>query len=74
MGRKPVTVSLPEELVKKTALFCKKRSVTLSEITRDAIRDYLYKQEMEQARKAFTTHLHKSGILSERALIRTLGD
>ena len=74
MGRKPVTVSLPAELVKETALYCKKRSVTLSEITRDAIRTYLYQQEMRQARSAFTAHLHKRGLHSEQTLLRVLGE
>ena len=73
MSRITVTVNLPEELVKKTALFCKKHSVKLSEIIRDAIRDYLHKQEMAQARTQFTAHLQKRGILSERSLLRTLG-
>lgn len=72
MSRKPVTVSLPEELVKETARFCRKRSVTLSEITRDAIREYMYRQTMEEARRTFTSHLHKRGIFTEQNLIRHL--
>ena len=74
MARKPVTVSLPEELVKETARFCRARSVSLSEIAREALRDYLYRQELEQVRKAFTTHVQKRGISSEKALLKALDD
>ena len=74
MGRKPVTVSLPADLVKETVNFCKKRSLTISEMTREAIRDYLFWQEMESSRKAFTAHLHQRGITSEQQLLKALGD
>lgn len=72
MGRKPVTVSLPEELVRETNRFCRKRSVTLSEIARAALQEYLYHQEMAQARKSFTSHAQKRGIDSETALLKSL--
>jgi metal-responsive CopG/Arc/MetJ family transcriptional regulator len=73
MSRKPVTVSLPEALVKQTTRFCKKRSVTLSEITREAIEEYLHRQTLEEARQAFTIHAQKRGLFTEQDLLRRLG-
>jgi metal-responsive CopG/Arc/MetJ family transcriptional regulator len=72
MGRKPITVSLPEDLVKETGIYCRKKSLTMSEIARDALREYLYRQEMEQARKSFTSHVQKLAINSEEALQKSL--
>ena len=74
MARKAVTISLPAELVRETSLFCKKWSVTLSEISREAIRDYLYNRSMQSARKTFSAHLHKRGIFTEQDLLKTLND
>ncbi len=72
MGRKPVTVSLPENLVKETSRFCRAHSLTLSEMTREALSEYLYKQELDQARRDFTKHVQKLGIFSEQELIRKI--
>jgi hypothetical protein len=73
MSRQPVTVSLPEILVKQTTRFCKKHSVTLSEITREAIAEYLHRQTLDEARRAFTAHVQKRGLFSEKDLLRRLG-
>ena len=72
MGRKAVTVSLPEDLVKETNGFCKKRRTTLSEVTRESLREYLYRQRLEEARRDFTLHAEKLGIRTEEELIRRL--
>ncbi len=72
MARKPVTVSLPEKLVKATSRFCREHSVTVSEMTREALSEYLYKQELEQARRNFTVHVEKLGISSEQDLLRRI--
>jgi metal-responsive CopG/Arc/MetJ family transcriptional regulator len=74
MARKPVTVSLPADLVRETTRFCEKWSVTLSEIVREAVRDYLYNKQLDQARRRVTSHLRKRGILSEQDLLRFLQD
>ncbi len=72
MARKPVTVSLPEDLARETGRFCRARSLTLSEVAREALRDYLYKQEMTEARRRFTAHAQKHGIFTEHALLQHL--
>ena len=72
MGRKAVTVSLPEDLVKKANGFCRKREMSLSEVTRESLRDYLYRQELEEARRWFGVHVEKLGIRSEEELVRRL--
>ncbi len=72
MSRKPITVSLPEDLVKETNRFCKKHALTVSEITREALRNYLYKEELEDVRKSFTLHVQKLGIASEAELVKTI--
>ncbi len=74
MGRKPVTVSLPEKLVKETSRFCKEHSLTLSEIAREALGEYLYKQELELSRRVFSKHVQKIGIFSEQDLINKIAD
>ena len=72
MSRKPITVSLPEDLVKETSRFCKRHSLTVSEITREALRDYLYREELEDARKMFTAHVQTAGIFSEEDLVKRI--
>lgn len=72
MSRKPITVSLPEDLVRETSRFCKRHAVTVSEITREALRDYLYREELEEVRKRFTLHVQKLGIGSEEELLKTI--
>jgi metal-responsive CopG/Arc/MetJ family transcriptional regulator len=72
MARKPVTVSLPEDLARETGHFCRAHSVTLSEVAREALRDYLFKQELAEARRRFTTHAQKFGLLTEQALLKKL--
>jgi metal-responsive CopG/Arc/MetJ family transcriptional regulator len=72
MPRKPVTVSLPAELVREAGTYCRKRSVTMSEIVRDAMRDYLHRQRLETLRRDFTEHLQKQGVLTEQELVRRL--
>lgn len=72
MSRKPITVSLPEDLVRDTNRFCKKHALTVSEITRQALRNYLYKEELKEARKNFTLHVQKLGIGSEEDLLKTI--
>ena len=74
MGRKAVTVSLPEDLVKKANGFCRKREISLSEVTRQSLRDYLYRQELDEARRWFTSHLAKLGICSEEEIVRRIED
>jgi len=74
MARRAVTISLPADLFRETGAFCKKWSLTLSEISRDALRDYLYKRAMQGARKTFSAHLRKRGIFTEQDLIKTLRD
>ena len=73
MSRKPITISLPEELVRETNRFCKMHALTVSEITREALRNYLYKEELEEARKNFTLHAQKIGVRSEEDLIKRIG-
>lgn len=70
--RKAVTLSLPWELYAKSAKYCKKSSVKMSEMAREAIRDYLFKRELEEIRKTFTAHLNKRGIFTERDLMKAL--
>ena len=72
MNRKPITISLPDELVRETNRFCKKHALTVSEIAREALRNYLYKEELEEARKSFTLHAQKIGIRSEDDLIKRI--
>lgn len=72
MPRKPVTVSLPEEMVSAAGQFCKRRACTLSEVVRNAMKDYLFREEMEEARHAFTLRVQQEGIFSERDLIDRL--
>jgi hypothetical protein len=74
MARRAVTISLPPDLVRETSAFCKKWSLTLSEISRDAIREYLYNRTMQGARKTFSAHLRKRGIFTEQDLLKTLQD
>lgn len=74
MGRKAVTVSLPDDLVREVGGYCRTRETTLSEMTREALREYLYRQKLQEARRAFTLHLEKLGIRSEEELIRRLED
>jgi metal-responsive CopG/Arc/MetJ family transcriptional regulator len=74
MARKPVTVSLPDGLVRDANRFCRKRAVTLSEVTRDAIREYLVRKELDQVREGVSRRLQRSGILSEKELLKRLED
>jgi metal-responsive CopG/Arc/MetJ family transcriptional regulator len=74
MARRAVTISLPADLVRETGAFCKKESLTLSEMARDALRDYLYSRKMQNARKAFSAHLRKRGLFTEQNLLKTLRD
>lgn len=72
MTRKPATISLPEDLARETGRFCRAHSVTLSHVAREALHDYLYKQELASARRRFTSHAHKQGLLTEQDLLRKL--
>ena len=72
MSRKPITISLPEDLVRETNQFCKKHALTVSEMTREALRDYLYKEELEDARKYFTLHAQKIGVSTEMDLLKMI--
>lgn len=46
----------------------------MSEMMRDAVRDYLYRKEMENARRQFTKHVQKLGISSEEELLKAVED
>ncbi len=70
--RNVTSVSLPPDLVKAVGRFGRQKGVSVSEIARDALRDYLYWQELEEARRHFTAHVQKRGIASELDLVRTL--
>ena len=70
--RQPVTVSLPKKLVSEAGKFCREHSITISEITREALREYLYQKQLEDARKMFTLKVEGLGISSEAELIRRL--
>ena len=72
MTRKPATISLPEDLAQETGRFCRAHSVTLSHVAREALRDYLYKQELSSARRTFTSHAQRQGILTEQELLKKL--
>ena len=72
--RQPITVSLPKELVLKTSRFCKQHSLTLSEVAREALRSFLYHEQMEEARRRFTLHVERQGISSEEDLNKKLRD
>jgi len=72
MARQVVTVSLPADLMKEAGSFCRRLSLTISEVTRDALRDYLAKREMEGARKAFSARLYKKKIFTESDLLKAL--
>jgi|GEM_PF-3264230 len=72
MARKPVTISLPEDLAKETGRFCRNHSVTLSEIAREAFRDYLDRREMTDIRRRFTILAQKQGLLTEQSLLKKL--
>jgi metal-responsive CopG/Arc/MetJ family transcriptional regulator len=74
MNRKPVTVSLPQELVNTAGQFCRRRSRTLSEVVRDAMKDYLLRENWEEARHRFTVHIQRKGLSSEQDLISRLED
>lgn len=72
MTRKPATISLPHDLAQETGRFCRAHSVTLSHVAREALRDYLYKQELAHARRSFTAHAHRQGLLTEKDLLKKL--
>jgi metal-responsive CopG/Arc/MetJ family transcriptional regulator len=72
LTRKPATISLPEDLAQETGRFCRAHSVTLSHVAREAIRDYLYKQELASARRSFSAHAHRQGVLTEQELLKKL--
>ena len=72
MARKPVTVSLPSELLQEDRRFCRRRSITMSEVARDAMRDFFFRQRFEEASRHFTAHVRKMGISSEERLIKAL--
>jgi metal-responsive CopG/Arc/MetJ family transcriptional regulator len=74
MARKPVTISLPDDLVQETNRFCRRTSVTVSEVAREALRDYLYRKDMDHARRDFTARLRGMGIASEKGLLKKLSD
>ena len=70
--RKAVTLSLPPELYAKSEKYCKKRSVKISEMAREAIRNYLFKMELDEIRRSFTAHLNKRGIFTEQDLMKAV--
>ena len=70
--RSVTSVSLPPDLVKAVSRYVRRRGTTLSEVARDALRDYLYRQELEESRRQFTVHVQKRGIASEADLIASL--
>ena len=72
MPRKPVTISLPEDLTRRTGRYCRAHSLTLSEVAREALGDYLFRQEMAAARRRFTARLQRQGVLSEKELLKKL--
>lgn len=72
MTRKAATISLPEDLAQETGRFCRTHSVSLSEVAREALRDYLYRQDLAEARRQFTLHIQKQGIQTEQSLLKKL--
>ena len=70
--RSVTSVSLPGDLVRAVSRFVKKRGMSVSEVAREAIRDYLYRQELEEARREFTAHVRRKGIFSEEELVKSI--
>jgi hypothetical protein len=65
---------VPSQLVKETARFCKRRFVTFWKIARKALRDVLWRREIDKVRRAVSSRLRKRGILSEQQLLKLLQD
>lgn len=72
--RNIVSVSLPENVTQEAKKYCKKQTVTMSEMVRDAVSEYLYRKEIENARRKFTLHVQKLGISSEEELLKAVED
>lgn len=71
--RKAVTVSLPEDIYREAGAFCKSSGAKISEIVRDAVRDFLFKRRMEDSRRKFTAYVRRKGIYTEEDLLKRLG-
>ena len=70
--RQAVTVSIPKDLVGQVNVFCRRQSLSFSELTRQALKNYLYEQKLELLRREFTLHAQGRGIFSEKQLIKKL--
>jgi hypothetical protein len=44
----------------------------MSEVVRDAMKDYLFAENMEETRRTFTSRVQKRGVSSEQELIARL--
>jgi len=68
-----LSVSLPKSVRKMTLKYAKDQDITVSQVTKDALRNYILGQEWNGLQKAFGPALEKLGIKTEEDVERYFG-
>ncbi|MEK6617600.1 MAG: ribbon-helix-helix protein, CopG family [Nitrospirota bacterium] len=69
---RPITISLPEELLRDTERIAKEESRTRSELIRDALRQYLASRRWQRLRQWGADTAERLGLKTESDLQRLL--
>ncbi len=68
-----VSVSLPKELRENVVRFSKERGATVSQVTTDALKRYIFLSELYRIQKAFAPAFKKLGIKTDDDVERYFG-
>jgi len=71
---KPITISLPTDLLRETQRVAREEARTRSELIRDALRQYLASRRWQRLRKWGAETAERLGLKSEADLQRLLDD
>jgi CopG family transcriptional regulator/antitoxin EndoAI len=71
---KPITISLPEDLLREAQRAAKEEARTRSELIRDALRQYLASRRWQRLRQWGAETAERLGLKSEADLQRLLDD
>ena len=69
---KPITVSLPADLLRETERVAKEETRTRSELIRDALRQYLASRRWQRLRQWGTESAERLGLRTESDLLRLI--
>lgn len=70
--RQVISISLEEELKKKLDAIAKSKHLNKSQIVKEALRKYIFLEEMEQSRKELRPYAEKQGFFTDEDIFKEI--